>query len=186
LDNILYQWIYQTRILPRLGVNPLSNNVTLGLWIFFAVVGLAASEGGLVCAQEQQLQQQVLSNNTTNNFTLNIDVLGVNSGTRNSTISITGPEGQSLSSNKSVDLFSRAQEEYANQSNPVALTIPLIINSSLIHEGEEVKVCLTLVDTGKVDCEVTVITIYNKKGFPKSVPLEAGGSIEEQINELPK
>jgi hypothetical protein len=43
-----------------------------------------------------------------------------------------------------------------------------------------------MVDTGKVDCELTVITRYNLEGFPKSVQLEAGGNIEQQIKDLPK
>lgn len=159
-----------------------TNNVMLYLWIFFAVISVITSYGGLVNAQEQQ---QASTDNITDNFTLNIDVLGVNSGTRNSTISITGPEGESLIRNTTIDLFSKAQQS-SNESNPVAVTIPIIINSSLIHEGNELEVCLTMTITGKADCEVTIITKYNEEGFPKSVPLEAGGSIKEQINELPR
>jgi hypothetical protein len=43
-----------------------------------------------------------------------------------------------------------------------------------------------MVDTGKMDCELTVITRYNLEGFPKSVQLEAGGNMEQQIMDLAK
>jgi hypothetical protein len=76
-----------------------------------------------------------------------------------------------------IDLYSKVQRESAAAGTPIALTIPVTINSSLIHAGDEIRVCLTMIDTGKVDCESTVITSYNIEGFPKSVPLEAGGSI---------
>jgi hypothetical protein len=162
----------------------ISNAVVLCFTIFFTFIGVIISAGGLVNAQEQQ--QQILPEIVTDNFTLNIDVLGVNSETRNSTISIAGTEGQSLTSNSTIDLFSKAQQDFASESNPVALTVPININSSLLHDGDELKVCLTMVDTGKVDCELTVITRYNLEGFPKSVQLEAGGSIEQQIKDLSK
>lgn len=162
----------------------ISNDAVLCFTIFFTFIGIIISAGGLVNAQEQQ--QQILPEIVTDNFTLNIDVLGVNSETRNSTISIAGTEGQSLTSNATIDLFSKAQQDFASESNPVALTVPININSSLLHDGDELKVCLTMVDTGKVDCELTVITRYNLEGFPKSVQLEAGGSIEQQIKDLPK
>ena len=162
----------------------ISNDAVLCFTIFFTFIGVIISAGGLVNAQEQQ--QQILPEIVTDNFTLNIDVLGVNSETRNSTISIAGTEGQSLTSNATIDLFSKAQQDFASESNPVALTVPININSSLLHDGDELKVCLTMVDTGKVDCELTVITRYNLEGFPKSVQLEAGGSIEQQIKDLPK
>ena len=83
-------------------------------------------------------------------------------------------------------MFSKAQQDFASESNPVALTIPISINSSLLHDGDELKACLIMVDTGKMDCELTVITRYNLEGFPKSVQLEAGGNIEQQILDLPK
>jgi len=162
----------------------ISNDAVLCFTIFFTFIGVIISAGGLVNAQEQQ--QQILPEIVTDNFTLNIDVLGVNSETRNSRISIAGTEGQSLTSNATIDLFSKAQQDFASESNPVALTVPININSSLLHDGDELKVCLTMVDTGKVDCELTVITRYNLEGFPKSVQLEAGGSIEQQIKDLPK
>jgi hypothetical protein len=153
--------------------------------IFFIFIGLIISIGDLANAQEQQ-QQQIRPETKTGNFTLNIDVLGVNSETRNSTISIAGPRGESLISNTTIDLFSKAQQDFASESNPVALTVPININSSLLHDGDELKVCLAMVDTGKVDCESTVITGYNLEGFPKAVQLEAGGNIEQQIKDLPK
>jgi hypothetical protein len=161
-----------------------SNDAVLFFTIFFTFLGLIISAGGLVNAQEQQ--QQILLKTITSNFTLSIDILGVNSETRNSTISIIGPEGESLTSNVTIDLFSKAQQDFASESNPVALTIPISINSSLLHDGDELKACLTMVDTGKMDCELTVITRYNLEGFPKSVQLEAGGNIEQQILDLPK
>jgi hypothetical protein len=151
--------------------------------IFFTYIGVIISAGGLANAQEQQ---QILPETVTDNFTLNIDVLGVNSETRNSTISIAGPERQSLTSNVTIDLFSKAQQDFASESNPVALAVPIHINSSLLHDGDELRVCLTMVNTGKVDCELTVITRYNLEGFPKSVQLEAGGDIEQQIKDLSK
>lgn len=164
------------------------NNVilcsTILFTILFTFVGLIIGTGGLANAQEQQ--QLVLPETLIGNFTLNIDVLGVNSETRNSTISISGPEGESLTSNTTIDLFSKAQQDFASESNPVALAIPININSSLLHDGDELNVCLTMVDTGKMDCELTVITRYNLEGFPKSVQLEAGGNIEQQIMDLPK
>jgi hypothetical protein len=40
-----------------------------------------------------------------------------------------------------------------------------------------------MTETHKIDCGSTVITNYNIEGFPKSVPLEAGGSVEQQIEE---
>jgi hypothetical protein len=46
-------------------------------------------------ANAQEQQDQSPSNSTIDGFTLNIDVLGVNSGTRNSTISITGSDDES-------------------------------------------------------------------------------------------
>ena len=160
------------------------NNVilysTILFTILFTFVGLIIGTGGLANAQEQ------LPETLIGNFTLNIDVLGVNSETRNSTISISGPEGESLTSNTTIDLFSKAQQDFASESNPVALAIPININSSLLHDGDELNVCLTMVDTGKMDCELTVITRYNLEGFPKSVQLEAGGNIEQQIMDLPK
>lgn len=159
-----------------------NNNVRLCFLLFFAFTGLIISAGNLVYAQEQS--QQILSENRIDNFTLNIDVLGVNSETRNSTISITGPEGESLITNATIDLFSKAQQDFASESNPVAVTVPIDINSSLLYSGDELKVCLTMVYTSKTDCELTVITRYNLEGFPKSVQLEAGGSIEQQIGEL--
>jgi hypothetical protein len=162
----------------------ISNDAVLCFTLFFTFIGVIISAGGLVNAQEQQ--QQILPEIVTDNFTLNIDVLGVNSETRNSTISIAGTEGQSLTSNATIDLFSKAQQDFASESNPVALTVPINMNSSLLHDGDELKVCLTMADTGKVDCELTVITRYNLEGFPKSVQLEAGGSIEQQIKDLPK
>jgi len=161
-----------------------SNDAVLCFTIFFTIIGVIISAGGLVNAQEQQ--QQILPETTTGNFTLNIDVLGVNSETRNSIISITGPEGKSLTGNVTIDLFSKAQQDFASESNPVALTVPININSSLLHDGDELKVCLTMIDTDKMDCELTVITRYNLEGFPKSVQLEAGGNIEQQILDLPK
>ena len=164
------------------------NNVilcsTILFTILFTFVGLIIGTGGLANAQEQQ--QLVLPETLIGNFTLNIDVLGVNSETRNSTISISGPEGESLTSNTTIDLFSKAQQDFASESNPVVLAIPININSSLLHDGDELNVCLTMVDTGKMDCELTVITRYNLEGFPKSVQLEAGGNIEQQIMDLPK
>jgi hypothetical protein len=166
-----------------------SNNVMLCLAIFFAFAGLLfLSMGDLANAQvqQQQQQQQILTENRTDNFTLKIDVLGVNSETRNSTISIAGPKGESVISNTTVDLFSRAQQDFGSESNPVAVTIPIDINSSLLHDGDELRACLTMVDTGMTDCELTVITRYNLEGFPKSVQLEAGGSIEQQIRDLLK
>ena len=162
-----------------------SNDAVLFFTIFFTFLGLIISAGGLANAQVQQ-QQQILPKTMTGNFTLGIDILGVNSETRNSTISIIGPEGESLTSNVTIDLFSKAQQDFASESNPVALTIPISINSSLLHDGDELKACLTMVDTGKMDCELTVITRYNLEGFPKSVQLEAGGNIEQQILDLPK
>ena len=153
---------------------------------FFAFTGLIIAAGGQAKAQEQQQQQILLPETTISNFTLNIDVLGVNSETRNSTISISGPEGKSLISNVTIDLFSKAQQDFASETNPVALTVPININSSLLHDGDELKACLTMIDTGKVDCELTVITKYNLEGFPKAVQLEAGGNIEQQILDLPK
>ena len=152
--------------------------------MLFTFTGLIITTGSLANAQEQQ--QQILPETTIGNFTLNIDVLGVNSETRNSTISIVGPEGETLTSNTTIDLFSKAQQDFASESNPVALTIPININSSLLHDGDELKACLTMVDTSKVDCELTVITKYNLEGFPKAVQLEAGGNIEQQILDLPK
>ena len=152
--------------------------------MLFTFTGLIITTGSLANAQEQQ--QQILPETTLGNFTLNIDVLGVNSETRNSTISIVGPEGETLTSNTTIDLFSKAQQDFASESNPVALTIPININSSLLHDGDELKACLTMVDTNKIDCELTVITQYNLEGFPKSVQLEAGGNIEQQIRDLPK
>ena len=158
--------------------------IILCITILFTFTGLIISTGGLANAQEHQ--QQILSETMIGNFTLNIDVLGVNSETRNSTISIAGAEGESLTSNTTIDLFSKAQQDFASESNPVALTVPININSSLLHDGDELKVCLTMIDTGKMDCELTVITRYNLEGFPKSVQLEAGGNIEQQIRDLPK
>ena len=146
-----------------------SNDAVLFFTIFFTFLGLIISAGGLANAQVQQ--QQVLPKTITGNFTLSIDILGVNSETRNSTISIIGPEGESLTSNATIDLFSKAQQDFASESNPVALTIPISINSSLLHDGDELKACLTMVDTGKMDCELTVITRYNLEGFPKSYNL---------------
>jgi hypothetical protein len=163
----------------------INNDVIICLAILFIFTGLIITTGSLANAQEQQ-QQQILPETTIGNFTLNIDVLGVNSETRNSTISIVGPEGETLTSNITIDLFSKAQQDFASESNPVALTIPININSSLLHDGDELKACLTMVDTSKVDCELTVITQYNLEGFPKSVQLEAGGNIEQQIRDLPK
>ena len=167
-----------------LSTHMLNIHTVLCFTIFFTFIGVIISAGGLVNAQEQQ--QQILPETMIGNFILNIDVLGVNSETRNSTISIAGPEGESLTSNTTIDLFSKAQQDFASESNPVALTVPININSSLLHDGDELKVCLTMVDTGKVDCELTVITRYNLEGFPKSVQLEAGGNIEQQIMDLPK
>lgn len=66
------------------------------------------------------------------------------------------------------------------------LIVPININSSLLHDGDELKVCLTMVDTGKMDCELTVIIRYNLEGFPKSVQLKAGVNIEQQIRDLSK
>jgi hypothetical protein len=163
----------------------ISNDVMLCFTILLTFIGLIISMGDLANAQEQQ-QQLILPKTMLGNFTLNIDVLGVNGETRNSTISIAGPEGKSLTSNSTIDLFSKAQQDFASESNPVALTIPININSSLLHDGDELKACLTMVDTGKMDCELTVITRYNLEGFPKSVQLEAGGDIEQQIRDLPK
>ncbi len=160
------------------------NDAILSLMIFFAFTGLIIGAGGLANAQEQQ--QQILPETMISNFTLNIDILGVNSETRNSTISISGPEGEPLINNVTIDLFSKAQQDFASESNPVALTVPININSSLLHDGDELKACLTMVDTGKIDCELTVITKYNLEGFPKAVQLEAGGNIEQQILDLPK
>jgi hypothetical protein len=162
----------------------INNDVIICLAMLFTFTGLIITTGSLANAQEQQ--QQILPETTLGNFTLNIDVLGVNSETRNSTISIVGPEGETLTSNTTIDLFSKAQQDFASESNPVALTIPININSSLLHDGDELKACLTMVDTSKVDCELTVITQYNLEGFPKSVQLEAGGNIEQQIKDLPK
>lgn len=162
----------------------INNDVIICLAMLFTFTGLIITTGSLANAQEQQ--QQILPETTIGNFTLNIDVLGVNSETRNSTISIVGPEGETLTSNTTIDLFSKAQQDFASESNPVALTIPININSSLLHDGDELKACLTMVDTSKVDCELTVITQYNLEGFPKSVQLEAGGNIEQQIRDLPK
>jgi hypothetical protein len=162
-----------------------SNNVMLCFTIFFAFTGLLIiSVENLIDAQGQQEQQQIPTESRTDNFTLRIDVLGVNTETRNSTISIVGPKGESIISNTTIDLFSRAQQDFASESNPVAVTIPVDINSSLLHDGDELRVCLTMVDTGMTDCELTVITRYNLEGFPKSVQLEAGGSIEQQIRNL--
>jgi hypothetical protein len=161
-----------------------NNDVIICLAMLFTFTGLIITTGSLANAQEQQ--QQILPETTIGNFTLNIDVLGVNSETRNSTISIVGPEGETLTSNTTIDLFTKAQQDFASESNPVALTIPININSSLLHDGDELKACLTMVDTSKVDCELTVITQYNLEGFPKSVQLEAGGNIEQQIKDLPK
>jgi hypothetical protein len=76
---------------------------TILFTILFTFMGLIIDAGGLVNAQEQQ--QVVLSETLIGNFTLNIDVLGVNSETRNSTISLSGPEGESLTSNTTIDLF---------------------------------------------------------------------------------
>jgi hypothetical protein len=163
----------------------INNDVLLCLVIFSTFTGFIISTRSQVNAQEQQ-PQQILPQTILDNFTLNIDVLGVNSETRNSTISIVGPEGESLTSNTAIDLYSKAQQDFASESNPVALTTPININSSLLHDGEELKACLTMVDTNKIDCELTVITRYNLKGFPKSVQLEAGGNIEQQIKDLPK
>ncbi|HEY7695432.1 MAG TPA: hypothetical protein VH797_04985 [Nitrososphaeraceae archaeon] len=162
----------------------INNDVIICLAMLFTFTGLIITTGSLANAQEQQ--QQILPETTLGNFTLNIDVLGVNSETRNSTISIVGPEGETLTSNTTIDLFSKAQQDFASESNPVALTIPININSNLLHDGDELKACLTMVDTSKVDCELTVITQYNLEGFPKSVQLEAGGNIEQQIKDLPK
>jgi hypothetical protein len=162
----------------------INNDVIICLAMLFTFTGLIITTGSLANAQEQQ--QQILPETTLGNFTLNIDVLGVNSETRNSTISIVGPEGETLTSNTTIDLFSKAQQDFASESNPVALTIPININSNLLHDGDELKACLTMVDTSKVDCELTVITQYNLEGFPKSVQLEAGGNIEQQIRDLPK
>lgn len=159
--------------------------ICLAILFTFTFTGLIITTVSLADAQEQQ-QQQILPETTISNFTLNIDVLGVNSETRNSTISIVGPEDETLTSNTTIDLFSKAQQDFASESNPVALTIPININSSLLHDGDELKACLTMVDTNKVDCELTVITQYNLEGFPKSVQLEAGGNIEQQIKDLPK
>ena len=158
--------------------------ICLAILFTFTFTGLIITTVSLADAQEQQ--QQILPETTISNFTLNIDVLGVNSETRNSTISIVGPESETLTSNTTIDLFSKAQQDFASESNPVALTIPININSSLLHDGDELKACLTMVDTSKVDCELTVITQYNLEGFPKSVQLEAGGNIEQQIKDLPK
>ena len=168
----------------RLRHEQINNDVIICLAILFTFTGLIITTVSLANAQEQQ--QQILPETTIGNFTLNIDVLGVNSETRNSTISIIGPEGETLTSNTTIDLFSKAQQDFASESNPVALTIPININSSLLHDGDELKACLTMVDTSKVDCELTVITQYNLEGFPKSVQLEAGGNIEQQIKDLPK
>ena len=85
-----------------------------------------------------------------------------------------------------IDLYSKVQQEFAAGGTPIALTVPVILNSSLIHDGDEIRVCLTMSNTSKVDCESTVITSYNIEGFPKSVPLEAGGSVGQQIEEITK
>jgi type II secretory pathway pseudopilin PulG len=170
------------------------NKIICYLLILFAATMIIIVNPGLMNAteqqqqqqQRQQQQQQALLNQTTDDFTLNIDVLDVNPQTRNSTISISGAEGESLIHNKTIDLLSEAQQQYPGESNPVAVTIPIKINSSLIYDGDEIKACLTMADSTKVDCHMTVITESNVKGFPKSISLTAGGSIEEQITELPK
>jgi hypothetical protein len=174
--------------LSRSGQTYPTNKIICYLLIFFAATVIIIANPGLMNAkeQQQQQQQQVILNNTINDFTLNIDVLDVNTQTRNSTISITGAEGEPLIHNKTIDLLSEAQQQYPGESNPVAVTIPIMINSSLIHDGDEIKACLTMADSTKVDCHMTVITKSNEEGFPKSISLTAGGSIEEQITELPK
>lgn len=85
-----------------------------------------------------------------------------------------------------IDLYSKVQQEFAAAGTPIALTVPVTINSSLVSDGDEMTICLTMTDTGKVDCESTVITSYNIEGFPKLVPLEAGGSVGQQIEEITK
>ncbi len=183
IDNISTRLInIDTRRLRHEQIN-IDVIICLAILFTFTFTGLIITTVSLANAQEQQ---QILPETTIGNFTLNIDVLGVNSETRNSTISIVGPEGETLTSNTTIDLFSKAQQDFASESNPVALTIPININSSLLHDGDELKTCLTMVDTSKVDCELTVITQYNLEGFPKSVQLEAGGNIEQQIKDLPK
>jgi hypothetical protein len=177
--------------LSRSGYMYPTNKIICYLLIFFAATVIIIANPGLMNATEQQQQQQqqlqqAIINNTINDFTLNIDVLDVSTQTRNSTISITNAEDKPLIHNKTIDLLSQAQQQYPGESNPVAVTIPIMINSSLIHDGDEIKACLTMADSTKVDCHVTVITKSNEEGFPKSISLTAGGSIEEQITELPK
>lgn len=137
-------------------------------------------------ANTQEPQQQILPGTTSENFTIRVDILGINSSTRNAMISITGSPNNPLTSNITMDLYSKVQQEFAVRGTPIALTVPVYINSSLVHDGDEIRVCLTMTDTGKVDCVSTVITSYNIEGFPKSVPLEAGGSIGQQIHERTK
>ncbi|MGH9924164.1 MAG: hypothetical protein ACRD5B_02200 [Nitrososphaeraceae archaeon] len=43
-----------------------------------------------------------------------------------------------------IDLYSKVQQEFATGGTPIALTIPVTINSSLVHEGDEIRVCLTM------------------------------------------
>jgi len=173
------------------GVIKINRHIQIGLYAVLSIAALhiftEITIDAWASTNTQELQlQQILPERTSENFTLKVDILGVNSATRNSTISITGSQNNPLTSNMTIDLYSKVQQEFATGGTPIALTIPVTINSNLVHEGDEIRVCLTMTDTGKVDCESTVITSYNIEGFPKSVPLEAGGSIGQQIEEITK
>jgi hypothetical protein len=172
------------------GANKINRHIQIGLYAVLSIAALLIFTEITIDAwastNTQELRQQILPERTPENFTLKVDILGVNSATRNSTISITDSQNNPLASNMTIDLYSKVQQEFAAAGTPIALTIPVTINSSLVHEGEEMRVCLTMTDTGKMDCESTVITSYNIEGFPKSVALEAGGSVGQQIEEITK
>ncbi|HZD35537.1 MAG TPA: hypothetical protein VE130_10060 [Nitrososphaeraceae archaeon] len=66
-------------------------------------------------------------------LTLKIDILGINSSTRNATISVTGSHNNLLTGNMTIDLL------YPGSilSRNLPLTLPIAIISSLLHDRDE-------------------------------------------------
>ena len=85
----------------------INRHMQIGLCMILSLLTLSEiSIAVWASTNTHEQQQQILPKVTSENFTLKVDILGINSSTRNGTISITGSHNKPLTGNTTIDLYS--------------------------------------------------------------------------------
>ena len=103
----------------------------------------------------QTTSATIEDNKEENGFTISLVAHGVDSQTGNVDVVVTNNMNNEVVKKLTLDLSAEAQKQYPGDENPPEVKIPISIENGLVNVGEEVKVCVTKLDTGKADCGLT-------------------------------